>query len=91
MPNSDDHLVGRLPDFVIHAIQHGRKIEAIKHVRQHYNIGLKEAKHIVEEYITENGGPDIEEPETTGITIERILFLLIVAAILYGLYELLMK
>ena len=91
MPNSDDHLVVRLPDFIIHAIQQGHKIEAIKHVRQHYNVGLKEAKHIVEEYISENGGADNEEPETAGITIERILFLLIVAAILYGLYDYLMK
>ena len=91
MQNQDDHLVGRLPDFVIHAIQHGRKIEAIKHVREHYKIGLKEAKQIVDEYISENGGPESEEPETVGITFERILFLLIVVAILYGVYDYLMK
>ena len=91
MQYQDDHLVGRLPDYVIHAIQHGRKIEAIKHIREHYKIGLKEAKYIVDEYISENGGPDIEEPQTAGFTIERFIFLLIVAAILYGLYEYLMK
>lgn len=91
MQNQNDHLVGRLPDFVIHAIQHGRKIEAIKHVREHYKIGLKEAKQIVDGYIAENGGPESEEPETAGLTIERILFLLIVAAILYGVYDYLMK
>ncbi len=91
MQANSDHLVGRLPDYVVHAIQHGRKIEAIKHVREHYKVGLKEAKQIVEEYITENGGPDNEEPETVGITIERVLFLLIVAALLYGLYDYLVK
>ena len=91
MQIQEDHLVGRLPDYVIHAIQHGRKIEAIKHIRGHYNVGLKEAKHIVDEYISENGEPESEEPKTIGITTERIVFLLIIATILYGLYDYLMK
>ena len=91
MQNLDDHLVGRLPDYVILAIQDGRKIEAIKHLREHYNIGLKEAKYIVEEYIAENGGPESEQPQTAGFTIERLIFILILAAVAYGLYDYLMK
>ena len=91
MQNKDDHLVGRLPDNVIHAIQQGRKIDAIKHLREHYKIGLKEAKHIVDDYISENGEEESEEPKTAGLTIERVIFLLLVAAILYGVYDYLVK
>lgn len=87
MPNSDDHLVGRLPDSITHAILAGRKIDAIKQLRQRYNLGLKEAKHVVDEYIAENGEELGEEPQTVGITIERIVLLIIVAAIGYGLYD----
>ena len=91
MQDNSDYLVGRMPNFIVHAIQHGRKIEAIKHVRQHYQVGLKQAKQIVEEYIAENGGAENEQPETAGLTIERVILLLIVAAIIYGLYDYLAK
>ena len=87
MPNNDDHLIGRLPDSITHAIVAGRKIDAIKLLRKRYNLGLKEAKHIVDEYITENGEDLGEEPQTVDITIERIVFLIIVVAIGYGLYD----
>lgn len=91
MQHRDDHLVGRLPSSVIDAIQSGRKIEAIKSIREQYKLGLKEAKHVVDAYIDENGEDESEEPRTVGITIERVILMLIVIAILYGLYDYLIK
>lgn len=91
MQHPDDHMVGRLPSSVIAAIQSGRKIDAIKSIREQYNLGLKEAKHVVDAYIDENGEDESEEPKTVGITIERVILMLIVIAILYGLYDYLMK
>lgn len=40
-----------LPEDVIEAIQAGRKIEAIKLLRGHWDLGLKEAKETVEAHI----------------------------------------
>ena len=91
MQHRDDHLVGRLPSRVIDAIQSGRKIEAIKSIREQYNLGLKEAKQVVDAYVDENGEDESEEPRTVGITIERVILMLIVIAILYGLYDYLIK
>jgi ribosomal protein L7/L12 len=41
----------KLPEDALAALESGRKIAAIKSVRIHFNVGLKEAKEIVEEYI----------------------------------------
>jgi ribosomal protein L7/L12 len=43
--------VPSLPAAVVSALQRGNKIEAIKIVRQGRNIGLKEAKDAVDEYL----------------------------------------
>jgi len=40
-----------LPDAAIAAIANGQKIEAIKIIRQEWNIGLKEAKDAVDDYV----------------------------------------
>ncbi len=91
MQSSDDHLVGRLPQHVLSAIQNGNKIAAIKSLREQYNIDLKQAKYIVDEYISENGDKETEEPQSAGWTIERLILGVILIAVLYGLYDLLMK
>ncbi|GAA3925309.1 ribosomal protein L7/L12 [Litoribacillus peritrichatus] len=39
---------------VTDAINRGRKIEAIKILREQQNLGLKEAKDIIDQYITDN-------------------------------------
>ena len=43
-----------LPEDVLAAIHENRKIEAIKLLREHRNIGLKEAKEIVDAYAAEH-------------------------------------
>jgi len=42
-----------LPRDALAALENGNKIEAIKHVREARNIGLKEAKDVVEEYLAD--------------------------------------
>lgn len=42
-----------LPRDAIAALEKGSKIEAIRHVREARNIGLKEAKDVVEEYLAD--------------------------------------
>lgn len=40
---------------VVSALQDGRKIEAIKLLREQRGIGLKEAKEVIEEYCEQHG------------------------------------
>ena len=52
-----------LPDAVVALIQQGRKIDAIKSLREQTGVGLKEAKHAVESY--ERRHPDLVALPTT--------------------------
>lgn len=42
---------------ILRLLRSGRKIEAIKHHRQHFGTGLKEAKQAVEQLARERPGP----------------------------------
>jgi len=53
-----------LPIEVIDAIRANRKIEAIKLLREHWGMGLKEAKQAVDDYVRNN--PQ-EEPQETAM------------------------
>lgn len=48
-----------LPDEAIAALKQGRKIDAIRAVREASATGLKEAKEIVDRYL--EGNPDVRE------------------------------
>jgi hypothetical protein len=48
------NLESELPSDVLAAIHGNRKIEAIKLLREHRNLGLKEAKNLVEIYVAEH-------------------------------------
>jgi ribosomal protein L7/L12 len=52
-----------LPAAAVSALQRGNKIEAIKIVRAERNIGLKEAKDEVEEYL--RGQPALQSARST--------------------------
>lgn len=54
-----------LPADVIEAIHANRKIEAIKRLREHRGIGLKEAKQAVDVYISDHKDL-LPEQESTG-------------------------
>jgi len=42
---------------ILHLLRSGRKIDAIKHHREHFGTGLKEAKQAVEQLAHERLGP----------------------------------
>ncbi|MFN8391828.1 MAG: ribosomal protein L7/L12 [Bdellovibrionota bacterium] len=46
--------MAELPPTAISALERGNTIEAIKIVRQSHNLGLKEAKDLVDAYMAEN-------------------------------------
>ena len=58
---------GALPAPVIQALQAGDKIEAIRLLRQHAGIGLKEAKEAVEGFQSPGGYAPGEVPRRSGL------------------------
>ena len=72
-----------LPAEVVAAIQSGRKIHAIKLLREVRGIGLKEAKHAVEAYMQANPSPIQPSSNSGGALIYIALFL----AIAYVAYQ----
>lgn len=76
-----------LPEDVVAALHAGRKVEAIKLLREHQNIGLKEAKKRVEAHC-EAHKPDSAHPvppENTGIG--RLVVVGLGAAVLFTIYK----
>jgi ribosomal protein L7/L12 len=90
---------GVFPPAAADALRRGHKIEAIRIVREHLGIGLKEAKDLVEQHeqlivptveglSPRNGLSPGEVPRTSG----RITWLLVAAAIAAGLvYHLVLR
>ena len=78
-----------LPEKVIEAIERRHKIEAIKLLREEWNIDLKEAKDCVDDYISENKElpPVRSRSSETGLVrfVVIILTLIILAAVYYYL------
>ncbi len=77
---------------VVDAIQRGKKIEAIKRLREIRNIGLKESKDLVDDYVNHNGISDSDN-NTNHKSIEKLssnnglIVIIIIGAILYMAYE----
>ncbi len=78
-----------LPGDVLEAVHSNRKIDAIKLLRSHRNLGLKEAKHMIDAYIVEH--PQLIHQPTAGegTAFGRIFFVGIIVAIVYLVYRLL--
>ena len=75
----------KLPADVLNAIHAGRKIEAIKLLRQHDGLGLKDAKHMVDAYAMQNRHL-IAQPEP-GSGTGRLVFIIIILTAAYGAYH----
>jgi hypothetical protein len=79
---------GELPPAVIRAIEQGRKIEAIKLLREATGLGLANAKVLVDraarEHRPKNDAPGFVTEETSG---GKLLKVLLVIAIAYFLYQ----
>jgi len=71
----------RLPEQVISQIRAGRKIQAIKLLREARGIGLKEAKHAVDAYMRENPSPQQNKSSGNGLVL--IVSGLLIAYVVY--------
>lgn len=75
-----------LPEDVLAAIHAGRKIDAIKLLREHRGIGLKEAKQVIEIYIAQNPELARAGSSSAGIGLARLVLPAVIALLFYGLY-----
>ncbi len=75
------------PPQVIAAAQANRKVEAIKPLRQHRGIDLKEAKTLVDIYLAENPQLTRERPQQQASGLGRLVLTGIIAVLAYGLYD----
>lgn len=79
---------GQLPDEVLDAIRNGRKIEAIKLLRERNGLGLANAKVLVEQAWRDHGPvrpvPDFsDQPSGQGRLILPFILLLVLAYVWY--------
>jgi hypothetical protein len=75
-----------LPADVVAEIQASRKVTAIKLLRAHQGIGLKEAKELVDDYMTKHpSSPRSGVQESEG-GLGRILLLILGVGLIYGIY-----
>jgi ribosomal protein L7/L12 len=76
-----------LPEDVVAEIEANRKVTAIKLLRKHMGIGLKEAKELVDAYIEQNPPASTPRVAKTDTGIGRIIILIIGVGAIYGLYK----
>ena len=74
-----------LPADVVQAILANRKIEAIKRLREHKGLGLKEAKHAVDAYARDNQHLIDTSQQSGGGG--RIVIVVIALLLTYFLYQ----
>ena len=76
-----------LSEKVLGAIARNRKIDAIKLLREEQNLGLKEAKEIVDDYIASNPELANNRPRASGLNLMPLLLAAGVTAIAYLAYR----
>jgi hypothetical protein len=78
-----------IPEDVIAEIQADRKVNAIKLLRKHLGVDLKEAKQIVDSYVAEHPSTPASRTPETDTGIGRIIILALGVGAIYGIYKLL--
>lgn len=76
-----------LPDDVIAEIQANRKVTAIKMLRVHKGIGLKEAKELVDAYADSNPPTAGHQMPRTDSGLGRIAILILGVAVIFVIYR----
>jgi hypothetical protein len=76
-----------LPDDVVAEIHANRKIEAIKRLREHRGIGLKDAKEAVDRYISQLPQSAIRPSQRADSGLGRLLFVGAGAVAIYLMYN----
>lgn len=70
----------QLSSVVIALLQQGKKIDAIKVLREEQHIGLKEAKDAVDAYCTQH--PDLIPAGSSGKSVSWIFYIIVAAALI---------
>jgi Ribosomal protein L7/L12 C-terminal domain len=68
---------------IIEMVKNGRKIDAIKLIRERRNLGLKESKDLVDAYFKQHPELKVIEAERSNGVILVLIFFALVAAVLY--------
>ena len=76
-----------LPVDVKNAVHANRKIEAIKLLRTQQDLGLKEAKEIIDAYVEENRHLIGNQRTGRDSGIGRILIIIILGCVIYAAYR----
>ena len=76
-----------LPADVIAELEANRKVTAIKLLRAHQDIDLKEAKGLVDGYMEQHPSSPSHRVSETDRGIGRILILIIGVGVIYGIYK----
>ncbi len=76
-----------LPDDVIAELEAGRKIEAIKLLRAHEGVDLKQARELVDAYMKQHPGVPAHQIPQTDSGIGRIIILIIGVGAIYAIYK----
>ena len=76
-----------LPDDVLQLLHANRKIDAIKLLRTHHRLDLKEAKDVVDAYMAKNPQLIRRSSPASETGVSRFIFILIIIAVLYALYR----
>lgn len=76
-----------LPSDVLAALHGNRKIEAIKRLREHRNLGLKEAKELVDLYVAEHPNRITHRQPNVETGYGRLLIVALVLVALYVVYR----
>ena len=77
----------KLPSDVLNAIHANRKIDAIKLLRTQQNLGLKEAKDIVDAYFKENGHLINHQRKGRESSLGQLLIIIVLGGIVYAAYK----
>lgn len=86
--SDNEQKAGELPAAAIAALTKGRQIEAVKIVRSEWNLGLKEAKECVDQYLSsEKISQGVRNTPTVERGKSRLLpFVVIMIVVIIGYY-----
>jgi ribosomal protein L7/L12 len=76
-----------IPTYVIEAFRKNRNIEAIKRLREHRGIGLKEAKQEIEAYVWENPQASALQAPKAESNFGRLILIAILIGGAYAAYR----
>ena len=86
-PGSPAERPADLPSDVLAALHAHRKIEAIRLLREHRGLGLRDAKQTVDAYLAAHPRLTASRSDKAESGLGRLLVIGIIAAIAYGMYR----